>query len=68
MKVLIEKGYRPTLGKLRMIQLIEADLQLLIRIFILLRNQGNIETDNKISNCNYGSYQNYSIETAILEK
>jgi len=34
--IIIEKGKGPTLSKLRTIQLIEADLQMLIRIFIRL--------------------------------
>ena len=66
--VIIEKGARPILGKLCTIQLIEADLQLLIRVFISYRNQGKIENNNRISKCNYGSKCNYSIESAILEK
>ena len=65
---MIEKGIGPTLGKLYIIQLIEVDLQLLIRVFMSHRNQGKIENDNRISKCNYGSRCNYSIESAILEK
>ena len=38
--VMIEKGKGPRLGKLQTIQLIEADMQLLIRVFMSLRNQG----------------------------
>ena len=42
-------------------------MQLLIWIFIL-RNQGKIEKDERLSKCNYGLKKNYSIELAILEK
>jgi len=66
--IMIEKGKGPILGKFYTIQLIEADLQLLIRIFMSNRNQGTIEKDKIISKCNYSSRKNYNIETAILEK
>ena len=66
--VILEKGKGPVLGKLRTIQLIEADLQLLMRIYIGERNSRNIEDDSRLSKFNYGSRANYSIETAILEK
>ena len=54
--------------KLRTIQLIVADLQLLMRIYIGGRNNDNVEEDERLSKFNYGSRTNYSIETAILEK
>ena len=41
--VIIEKGKKLVLGKLRTIQLIEANSQLLMRIFTILRNSGAIE-------------------------
>jgi len=66
--VILEKGKGPIIGKLRTIQLIEADLQLLMHIFIRGRNDDNIENDQRLSKFNYGSRRNYSIETAILEK
>ena len=47
--VTIEKGKGPVIRKLRIIQLIEADLQILMRIFINERNSGRIETDPRIS-------------------
>ena len=49
-------------------QLIEADLQLLIRILINNRNKLNIEYDERILKSNYRSRMNYSIENVILEK
>ena len=66
--VIIEKRAGPTLGKLHTIQLIEVDLQLLIRVFMSYRNQRKIENDNRISKCNYRLRYNYSIESEILEK
>ena len=65
--MIIEKGKGPVLGKLHIIQLIEADLQLLIRVY-LNRNQEDIEIDQRISKSNYGLWKNYSIDSAILEK
>ena len=43
--VMLKKGKGLVLDKLRTIQLIEADLQLLIWIFITLRNTDSIERD-----------------------
>ena len=51
-----------------MIQLIEVDMQLLIKIFISNRNMSQIEVDNQISKYNYRSRKLYSIEIGILEK
>ena len=51
-----------------MLQLIEVDLQLLMRIFLLSEEEENIENNERISKANYGSYKNYSIESEILEK
>jgi hypothetical protein len=56
------------ISKLQTIQLIEADLQLIIRIFIKNRVNGLIELDINISNFNFGSRRNYFIEDALLEK
>ena len=53
--IMIKKGKGPKLGKLRTIQLIEADMQLLIRVFMSLRNQGKIEKDVRLLKCNYSS-------------
>ena len=66
--VILEKGKGPIIGKLRTIQLIEADLQLLMRIFIGMRAEFNLENDNRMLKFNYGSRSHYSIENAILEK
>ena len=64
----MEKGKGPIIGKLRTIQLIEADLQLLMRIFIGLRNDQEIEKDARLSKYNYGSRSGYSIDITLLEK
>ena len=40
---MIEKGKGPRINKLRTIQLIEADIQLIIWIIIGVRNKNNIE-------------------------
>ena len=66
--IILEKGKGPILGKLRIIQLIEADMQSIIRIFVGDRNNENTETDERLSQYNYGSQKNYSINIAILEK
>jgi len=66
--VILEKGKGPKLGKLRTITLIEADLQLLMRIFLDATKQELIENDSRFSTANYGSRKNFSIETALLEK
>jgi len=65
---MIEKGYGPVIDKLCIIQLIEADLQLLMRIFIELKCKKYLEKDKRLSKANYSSWKNYSIEMAILEK
>ena len=46
--VIIEKGKGPIIGKFRIMQLIEADLQLLIRIFVGMRNDKLIENNNHV--------------------
>ena len=66
--VTIKKGKGPTLGKLRTIQLIAADLQLLMHIFLDPKSEKYIEMDPRISKVNYSSRKNYSIESVILEK
>ena len=65
---MIEKGKGLVIGKLRTIQLIEADLQMIIRIYINNRMKEKIEIDPRISKANYGSRANYLIENTLLEK
>ena len=66
--VMIGKGKGMILGMLRIITLIEADLQFIMRIFLREDVEELIENDDRFSKANYGSRQNYSIESAILEK
>ena len=56
------------LGKLRTMQLVKADFQLLMRIFVNERMVGVIETDERISKGNYGSRKGYSIDDLMIEK
>ena len=39
-----------------------------MRIFLNIRNKGNIESDERVSKINYGSRLGCSTEDAILEK
>ena len=65
---MIEKGKGPVIGKLHTIQLIEANLQMLMRVFINYRTKGKIERDPRILKVNYESRNRFSIENTILEK
>ena len=65
---MIGKGKGMLLGKLRIITLIEADLQYLMRIYLSNEEEENIEKDSRFSKANCGSRRNYSIESASLEK
>ena len=53
---------------MRNLQLIEGNLQIIMRIFLNSDKEEIIKRDLRISKVNYGSRKNYSIETAILEK
>ena len=66
--IVIKKGKEPILGKLRTIQLIKADLQLLMRIFMGSSNKDLIEKDHRISKSNFGPRKHYSIKIVILKK
>ena len=65
---MIGKGKGMTLGKLRIIALIEADWQHVMRIYLGEEEEEIIESDTRFSKSNYGSRKNYSIESALLEK
>ena len=56
-----EKGKGNKINKLRVIQIIEADLQLLMRIFLGLRIAENYENERRIFNNNYGSRKGFSM-------
>ena len=66
--VILEKGKGAIIEKLRIIELIEADIQLLTRITVNKRNKHNIEKYPRIAKYNYSLRPNYSIKDAILEK
>ena len=66
--VMIGKGKGMLLGKLRIITLIEADLQCIMRTCLGDNDEEIIEKDRQFSKANHGSRRNYSIETALLEK
>ena len=53
--VMLEKGKGLVLGNLKTIQLIEANFQLIIRVFITLRNQQAIENNRRLSKFNFRS-------------
>ena len=65
---MLGKGKGWIIGKLRIITLIEADLQFIMRMFLGGDEKELIEEDNRFSKANYGSRKNYSIESAMLEK
>ena len=65
--VTLEEGKWLILCKLPTKQLIEVDLQLLMRMFVGGRTESAIEIAQRTSKFNYGSRANYSIENAILE-
>ena len=44
---MVEKGKDPALENLWTIQLSEADLQLIMNISVSVRNEGNIEVDDR---------------------
>ena len=52
---MLEKGKSPVVDKLCTMQLIEVDLQLLIRILVNSRNKLNIEFNERISKSSYRS-------------
>lgn len=63
--VIVEKGKGPILGKLYIIQFIKAVMQLLMQIFFSLRNQRNIELDDRILKYNFSSQKSCCIKNAI---
>lgn len=65
---MLDKGKGPIIKKLRVIQLMEADLQLIMWIFLGQRNIGRIENDLRLSKFNYSSRKGNSIDEIILEK
>ena len=58
---MLDKGKGSMLEKLRIIQLIEANFQLIMRIFLGYRMDQSIENDIRISKFNFDSRKGYSI-------
>ena len=57
--MILEKGKGSILGKLRTMHLIEADLQLLMRMCVGGRIEGTIENDKRMSKFNYWPRSHY---------
>ena len=53
---------------MRILEMIEADLQLVMRTFLGARMNEKVELDNRVSKCNYGSRKGCSIENSLSEK
>ena len=66
--IVLEKGKGPRLDKLRVIQLIEGDLQLLLRMLVTNRSAIVAEDSERLSKYNYGNRKGYDIHSAIVEK
>ena len=66
--VMLEKGKGPILRKLRTRQLIEVDLQMIMRVFINGRTRNNTISNKQIPKANCRSHRGYSIDNLILEK
>lgn len=66
--ITLEKGKGPRIDKLRIIQLIEGDLQLVFRILVSNRTSVNAEKSNRLSAFQFGNRKGFDIQTAILEK
>ena len=62
------KGKGMVFGKLRIITLIEADVQNIMRMCLNNGDKEKIETDETFSKANYGWQKNYSTESVTLEK
>ena len=64
---MIEKEKVNRASEIRVMQTIEADLQLFMRIFLRFRIVNNYENYMRMSNDKYGSRKGYSIDSALLE-
>ena len=65
--IMIEKEKVNRASEIRVMQTIEADLQLFMRIFLRFRIVNNYENYMRMSNDKYGSRKGYSIDSALLE-
>ena len=66
--IVLKKGKCLVLGKLQTIQLIEANFQLIIRVFLNARNIEIIENNTRLLKIKFRSRRNYTIKEALLEK
>ena len=66
--IVIEKGKGNRIRKLRVTQKIEADLQLLMRIFLGFIIVSNYENDRRTSKHDCGSRKGNLIDSSLLEK
>jgi len=66
--VMLEKGKGNVVNELRVMQIIEAYLQSLMRTFLSLRIEHKIEKEKRLSKYDYGSRKGYSAEVALLDK
>ena len=64
----IRKVKGPKLKKLRILEMIEADLQLVMRACLGCRMNERVETDKIVSKYNYGSRKGSFIENDLIEK
>ena len=65
---MIEKGKGNTINKLRVMKIIEADFQPLMRMFLGIRIVDYYENDRRKSEHNYGSRKGFSMQSTLLRK
>ena len=66
--VMLEKRKGPRLKKLRMLEMIEADLQLVMRMHLGSRMNERFDSDNRALKYDHGSRKGHSMENGLLEK
>ena len=66
--MILDKGKGPVLEKLHTIQLIKADFQLLMKIFLQNRQNSNIKRNNNIFKFNFSSRRYYLVNDTLLKK
>ena len=66
--VMLEKGKGPGLKKLRILEMIEICLQLVMRACLGGRMNESLDTDKRVSKYNYESRKGHYIENDLLEK
>ena len=67
-EVMLEKGKGPKLRKLRILDTIEADFQLSMRVYLRLRLHHKFELDSRLQKFNCGSTKRHYVENAFPEK